>query len=79
MATEKPLVQKAIQEEKMTYPCYLDPGAAWQKGAGVTDIPTFMVVNRDGKIVHKVQGKLTEGSEGYQKITKAIDSALAAK
>ncbi|MCC6554552.1 MAG: TlpA family protein disulfide reductase [Polyangiaceae bacterium] len=79
MAEEKPLVQKAAEEEKMTYPCYLDEDGAWQKGAGIDGIPTFLVVSRDGKIVHRVRGKLEEGSGPYQAMAGAVDAALAAK
>jgi hypothetical protein len=79
MAAEKPLVQKVIEEEKMTYPCYMDAGGAWASGAGIEGIPTFLVVNREGKSVHKFKGKLTEGSESYQAIASAIDGAVAAK
>jgi hypothetical protein len=79
MAAEKPLVQKAVEEEKMTYPCYMDADGAWKKGAGIDGIPSFLVVSRDGKIVHKFKGKLTEGSEPYQAVVGAIDGALAAK
>ena len=79
MAEEKPLFQHAAEEEKMTYPCYLDTNGAWQKGAGIEGIPTFLVVGRDGKMMHKFKGKLTEGSEPYQELVGAIDRAIAAK
>jgi hypothetical protein len=79
MASEKPLIQKAAEEEKMTYPCYVDVGAAWQKSVGIEGVPSFLVVGADGKIIHKMKGKLTEDSEHYQKIVSAIDGALAAK
>jgi hypothetical protein len=79
LASEKPLVQKAAEEEKMTYPCYMDAEAAWQEGAGIEGIPSFLVVSREGKIMHKFKGKLTEGSEPFDQLAGAIDGALAAK
>jgi hypothetical protein len=78
LATEKPEVAKATEHEKMTYPCLLDTDAKWQKSAGIEGIPSFLVVNREGKITHKFKGKLTEGSDDYKKLEGAIDGALAA-
>lgn len=79
LATEKPEVAKAVEHEKMTYPCLLDADAAWQKSAGIDGIPSFLVVNREGKIIHKFKGKLTEGSDDYKKLESALEGALAAK
>jgi hypothetical protein len=79
LAEEKPEVAKAVEHEKMTYPCLLDTDAKWQKAAGVEGLPSFLVVNREGKTIHKLKGKLTEGSDEYKKIEGAIERALAAK
>jgi hypothetical protein len=76
VATEKPIVAKAAEEEKMTYSCLLDAGGKWQKSAGVEGLPSFLVVNRDGKTIYKYKGKLTEGSDDYSKLSAAIEQAL---
>jgi len=76
LAAEKPEVAKAVEHEKMTYPCLLDQGSQWQTSAGIDGIPSFVVVNREGKIVHKFKGKLTEGSDDYKKLESAIEGAL---
>lgn len=76
LAAEKPEVTKAAEEEKMTYPCYLDAEGKWQKSAGVEGLPSFLVVSREGKVVHKFKGKLTEGSEAYNQLVSAIEGAL---
>ncbi len=79
LAAEKPEVAKAVEHEKMTYPCLLDAGGKWQKSAGIDGIPSFLVVNRDGKIIHKFKGKLTEDSDDYKQLASAVDGALGAK
>jgi hypothetical protein len=76
VAAERPVVEKAAEEEKMTYPCLLDAGGKWQKSAGIEGLPSFLVVNRDGKIVHKFKGKLTEGSDEFNKLAGAIEQAI---
>lgn len=73
---ERDGVLQAIREEQMTFPTLLDPASAWSKAAGVDVNPAFLVVARDGRIVHRVDGKLVEASEAFSKLAAAIDQAL---
>lgn len=73
---ERDSVLGAIRAEKMTYPTLLDPDSAWWNGAELGVAPTFLVVSKDGRVVHRVSGKLTEGSDAFAKLAAAIDEAL---
>lgn len=73
---DRAAVLEAIRDEKMTFPTLLDPDGAWSKSAGIEIAPTFLVLAKDGRVLAKVTGKLTEGGEGYATLTKAIERAL---
>ena len=75
--SERTLTQKAAEEEKMTYPCFLDAERIWQKSAGIEGIPTFLIVDRSGKIRFQHKGKLLQDSDAYTKIASVIDTAIA--
>jgi hypothetical protein len=74
--SERNSVIEASREEKMDYPTFLDENNAWSKKHGVADIPAFLVIDRDGKVVFRHRGKLVEGSPAYAEMTKAIETAL---
>ena len=69
-------VTLAIREEQMTFPTLLDPEGAWSKSAAIEVDPTFLVVAKDGRVLHRVTGKLIEASETFTKIAAIIDEAL---
>lgn len=72
-------IADAAREEHMSYPCYLDKGAAWQKKVGTTgEIPYFFVVGRDGRLAFKHLGRLGEGAPETAEVSSAIERALAA-
>ena len=73
---ERDDVLDVIGKEGMTYPTLLDPGGAWSKGADIEVSPTFLVVAKDGRILHRVTGKLVESSETFTKIVASIEEAL---
>ena len=66
----------AAREEKMDYPTYLDENNGWSKKHGIADIPAFLVLGRDGRVVFRHHGKLVEGSSAYTEMAKAIETAL---
>lgn len=74
--SERQSAIEAAQEEKMDYPTYLDENGAWSKKHGVADIPAFLVINRDGRVVFRHRGKLVIDSPAYVEMTKAIETAL---
>lgn len=72
-------VAETAREEKMSYPCFLDVDGAWSEKAEVGGIPAFVVVDRDGKVAYKHSGKLSENTEGFEKMRGAIEKALERK
>jgi hypothetical protein len=72
-------VAETAREEKMTYPCFLDTDGMWSQKADVGGIPAFLVVDREGRLAYKHSGKLTEGTEAFEKMRGAIEKALDRK
>jgi hypothetical protein len=73
---ERKSVVDAAREEKMDYPTFLDDNNAWSKKNGVAEIPAFIVLGHDGKIVFRHRGKLLVDSPVYVQMAKAIEAAL---
>lgn len=73
---ERDGVLEAIRVEAMSYPSLLDPDGAWSKAAGLDVAPTFLVVAKDGRVIERTTGKLTEEAEAFAKLAAAIDAAL---
>ncbi len=74
--TERKSVMDAAREEKMDYPTFLDENSLWSKKNAVSEIPAFLVIGRDGKVVYRHKGKLVVDSPAYLEMAKAIESAL---
>lgn len=74
--SEKKGVAEAAREEKMDYPTFLDENNTWAKKHGMAEIPAFLVLNREGKVVFRHKGKLVVDSPAYSEMAKAIESAL---
>lgn len=75
---ERKAAEDAAREEKMDYPTYLDTRGEWSKTAGVVDIPAFLVLGPDGRVLHRRRGKLTLDSEAFTEMERAIERALPA-
>ncbi len=71
-------IQNAVQEEHMTYPCFLDPGSAWSRQLGLSLRPAFLVVGRDGRVAYRAAAILTAGEPDAVALTTAIEHALEA-
>jgi hypothetical protein len=74
--SERKSVADAAREEKMDYPTFLDDANVWSKKHGVAEIPAFLVLGRDGKVVYRHRGKLVVDSPAYLDMAKAIETAL---
>ncbi|MDI1444366.1 hypothetical protein [Polyangium sp. 6x1] len=75
---ERKAAEEAAREEKMDAPTYLDARGEWSKTAGVVDIPAFLVLGPDGRVLHRRRGKLTQGTEEFAEMERAIERALSA-
>ena len=75
-AEEKASVVEAVEDEKMTYPTLLDPEGVWWDAAEVGLAPTFLIVGKDGRLVYRHTGKLSEGTPGFAAMVAAIEQAL---
>ena len=74
--SERKSVIDAAHEEKMDYPTFLDDNGVWAKKHGAAEIPAFLVLGHDGKIVFRHRGKLLVDSPVYAEMAKAIEAAL---
>lgn len=74
--SERKMATEAAREEKMDYPTFLDDRNIWSKKHSVAEIPAFLVLGRDGKVVFRHKGKLVVDSPAYLEMTKAIENAL---
>lgn len=75
---ERKGAEEAAKEEKMTWPSYLDTNSAWAKPLGLSEIPAFLVVGKDGRILFRHQGKLMKESPAFAAMERALDEALGA-
>lgn len=73
---ERQSVIDAAVEEKMTWPTLLDPGGAWWSAAEGGVAPTFLIYGKDGRLVYRHTGKLTQGTDGFTALAAAIEQAL---
>lgn len=74
--SERKSAAEAASEEKMVYPTYLDENNAWSKKHDVAQIPAFVVLGRDGKVLFRHKGKLVVDSPTFAEMAKTIDAAL---
>jgi hypothetical protein len=75
--TERRETEEAAREEKMDYPTYLDTRSAWMDKARVADIPAFVLIGPDGRVLHRQHGKLVAGSPAFVELDRAVTQALA--
>ncbi len=75
-ATEREEVEKVQQEHGMHYPAFLDLDGAWSKASGLGNVPSFLLLGRDGRPVYRHAGKLSEGTEAFDALAAAIEKQL---
>jgi hypothetical protein len=68
----------AAREEKMTWPTYLDTNGKWLEAQKALELPTFLVLGKDGRVVFRHHGKLSAESPAFAAMEKAIEQAIAA-
>ena len=74
---DRKLVAETAHEEKMTYPCFLDTDGAWSKLAGLSLVPVFLVVDREGRVAYRHWGKLAQGTRDFDQMREVIEASLA--
>jgi hypothetical protein len=76
MAEDREHAASVAKDEHITYPCLLDKQGAWMRSAGIEGVPTFLVIDREGKLVYKYKGRVTPGSDAFQQLAAAVEKAL---
>jgi Redoxin len=71
-AEEKAEVEKAAADHGMTAPSFLDAKGAWCAAAGVRLEPTFLLLDRAGKVAYRHAGKLTVESDAFKAMTDLL-------
>jgi hypothetical protein len=72
-AEEKAQVEKVARDHGMTAPTFLDLTGAWTKAADVRLEPTFLLLDRQGRLAYRHAGKLTMDSDAFAKMPASLD------
>lgn len=72
-AAERAHVEKVAREHGMTAPSLIDPNGAWCKSAGVSLEPTFLLVDKQGKLAYRHNGKLSIDDDGFKQMNALIE------
>lgn len=75
-AKEREEVERVAKEHGMHYPAFLDVDGAWSRASGLGNVPSFLVVGRDGRAAYRFAGKLTEGTPDFEALASAIEKQL---
>ena len=76
--TEREAIGAVAREEHMTYPTFLDSRSGWARRTGLGQRPSFLLVGRDGRVVHRLVGMLEPGTPEHDAMITAIERALGA-
>lgn len=71
----EPMVQEFLLQNRLSFPVALDDGSA-QTAFAVQNLPTLLVVGRDGRVAWRHVGVLNGGTE--RELRKALEEALGA-
>jgi len=74
---ERSDVVRVAREHHMTSPTYLDVDGSFAKASGLGHNPAFLVIGRDGRSAYRAAGRLTEGTENFERLALAIEHALS--
>ena len=74
---ERAEVERVAREHHMTSPTYFDVDGWFANKSGLGNNPAFLVIGKDGRSVYRAAGKLTEGTEQFDRLAQAIERALA--
>lgn len=75
-AAELADIDRIVKQHHMTSPTFLDLDGSWSRASGLGNNPSYLVVGKDGRVVHRYAGKLTEGTDDYEAVARAIEGAL---
>ena len=76
VAKDNAEVAKTATEHKMVYPSFLDVDDAWTKQAGINKAPSFVVLDKQGRVVASHKGRLMSGSDEYKRLAAAVEKTL---
>ena len=66
-------VERVAADHGMTAPSYLDGDGSWMKSAGVRLAPTFMLLDREGRLAYRHAGKLSVGDSAFEEMTAILE------
>jgi hypothetical protein len=69
-------VAETVKEHGIDYPTLLDANGTWMDSAGITGVPTFLVIDRKGRLSYRHRGSVKLDSEDQAALEAAIDKAL---
>jgi hypothetical protein len=74
--TNRDRVESTAKEHGMHYPAFLDAERSWQRSAGISLVPAFLVVDKSGRLAYVHRGKLVEESDAFARMAGVIEQAL---
>jgi len=77
-AVERERVASVAKQHGMTSATFLDVDGSWSSASGLGNVPSFLVVGRDGIAKYRAAGTLKEGSEEFEALALAIEKELGA-
>jgi hypothetical protein len=66
-------VEKVAKEHGMTAASFLDVGGAWSSSIGVHLDPTFLLLDRDGRVAYRYAGKLAPDGEAFTRMMELVE------
>ena len=69
-------LQAFAQKNNVRLTILRDPDQQAYKGFGLDAVPTIVILNRDGKLIHKHVGFGTDQGEGYGEVIRELDQLL---
>jgi hypothetical protein len=71
-AEGKTLVEKVAKEHGMTAPSLVG-ASAWCKSADVMLEPTFLLVDKDGKLAYRLNGALAIDDDAFKEMSALVE------
>ena len=72
-AKEKAEVENVARDHGMKAPSYIDASGEWCKSANVLLEPTFLLLDRSGRLAYRHAGKLAIDDEAFTKMSAMIE------
>lgn len=73
---ERAFAQEVASKHGIHYATLLDDDARWMRGAGIDSTPTFLVIDREGRVVLSHRGEMLKHSGAYRTVSSVIDESL---